>query len=149
MRSRQSAAMEPLAGAGWPSSASAVAIPGAAKATTPYREDLETRERQQEPDPRGGAERARSPRLDLGIQSVFPDRQPAEQQGRRRQAAAAAAAECTASWARLAEAVAERSGSAVFHSASEDPDPVPGRLDQSQRSADRRSGAAQSASDNR
>src|SRR4029079_19654217 len=112
MRSRQSAAMEPLAGAGWTSSASAVAIPGAARATAPYREDLETRERQQEPDRRGGAERARSPRLDLGIQSISPDRQPAEQQGRRRQAVAAAPAKCPATWARVPEQVAQPSGSA-------------------------------------
>src|SRR5436190_4715659 len=40
MRSPQSNAMEPRAGAGWPSSASAAAIRGADKATTRYREDL-------------------------------------------------------------------------------------------------------------
>src|SRR5437764_5598305 len=39
MRSPQSPAMEPHAGAGWPSNASAAATPGAGKATTPYRED--------------------------------------------------------------------------------------------------------------
>src|SRR5690242_16320228 len=40
MRSPQSNAMEPRAGAGWPSSASAAAIPGAGKATTRYREEF-------------------------------------------------------------------------------------------------------------
>ena len=39
---------------------------GAARATTPYREDREPSERQQEYDPRGGAERARAARLDAG-----------------------------------------------------------------------------------
>ena len=78
--------------AGWPSNASAAATPGAARATTRYREDREPSERQQESDPRGGAERARAARLDLGGEQLFPDRQPAEHEGRERQAAAAAAA---------------------------------------------------------
>src|SRR5690349_18495183 len=39
MRSPQSNAMGPPAGAGWPSSESAAAIPGVDRATTPYRED--------------------------------------------------------------------------------------------------------------
>ena len=47
-------------------------------------------ERQQESDPRGRAERARAARLDLGREQIFPDRQPAEHEGRERQAAAAA-----------------------------------------------------------
>ena len=40
MRSPQSNAMGPRAGAGWPSSESAAATPGVVRATTPYREDL-------------------------------------------------------------------------------------------------------------
>ena len=51
---------------------------------------IEASERQQESDPRGGAERARAARLDVGREQIFPDRQSAEHQGRERQAAAAA-----------------------------------------------------------
>ena len=90
MRSLQSNAMAPRAGGWMALKRIAAATPGAARAPTRYREDLAC-ERQQEFDPRGGAERAGAARLDVGGEQIFPDRQPAEHQGRERQAAAGAA----------------------------------------------------------
>ena len=78
MRSLQSSAMGPRAGAGWPSNESAAATPGAARDTTPYLEDLKPSERQQEFDPRRGAERVCPARLDVGGEQIFPGGQPAE-----------------------------------------------------------------------
>src|SRR3954453_3825730 len=108
MRSPQSNAMEPPAGAGWPSSASAAAIPGAAKATTRYPRGSKLSERQQEFDPRGDAERACADRLDLGREPLFPRCQSAEHQDRGGQTAALAAAGRAANGAGNSKAAAER-----------------------------------------
>ena len=77
-------AMGPRGAAGWRSSASCAATPGAARATTPYPMRIESSERQQEHDPRGGAERARAARLDVGCEPIFPDGQSAEHEDRQR-----------------------------------------------------------------
>ena len=55
----------------------AAATPGAARATTRYRDEDHSSERQQEFDPRGGAERARAARLDAGPPNkYFPTANP-------------------------------------------------------------------------
>ena len=82
------------------------------------------RERQQEFDPRGGAERARAARLDLGGEQIFPDRQPAEHQGRERQAAAAAPAAGAAGAPTGAEGAADPLGRARLDAARPHPDAV-------------------------
>src|SRR5436309_13853907 len=110
MRSPQSNAMEPPAGAGWPSSASAAAIRGAAKATTRYPRGSKLSERQQEYDPRGGAECAGADRLDLGREPLLPGSQPAEHQGGGGQAAAPARAQRPAGRTGNAEAAAKHLG---------------------------------------
>src|SRR5438270_7518162 len=137
MRSPQSNAMERRAGAGWPSSASAAATPGADKATTRYPRGSKLSERQQEFDPRGGAERAGANRLDLGGEPLFPNRQPAEQQDRGRQATAAAAAGRATRGSDDAQAVTERFRRTVREPTRQDSDPVARRIDQPQGRADR------------